>query len=123
MPNVLIIDDSATTRMFYRATLEAAGFEVDEAANGLEGLEKTMLAPFDLVIVDVNMPKMDGFSFVRLLRRSAEAASVPALIITTEAGAEDFRQGRLAGANFYLVKPVAQTELVRHVSVLTGAAM
>ena len=72
MPNVLIIDDSATTRLFYRETLEAAGFAVDEAINGLEGLEKTMTSPFDLIIVDINMPKMDGLTFLSELRKREE---------------------------------------------------
>ena len=76
---------------------------------------------FDLAIVDVNMPKMDGFSLVRSLRGSAPAvATLPVLVITTEAGQQDREDARSAGANFYLVKPVSEDDLVRHVSVLTG---
>ena len=116
-----MIDDSSLVRLYYRKVLEQAGFEVEQALNGLEALEKCLAHTFDLVIVDVNMPKMDGFSFVRSLRRSAEVTNVPALIITTEAGAEDFRQGRFAGANFYLVKPVSEDDLRRHAAALTGA--
>ena len=120
---ILVVDDSALVRLYYRQALEQAGFEVEQALNGIEALEKCLAAAFDLVIVDVNMPKMDGFSFVRSLRRSAaEIASVPALIITTEAGAEDLRQGRVAGANFYLVKPVSEDDLRRHAAILAGAA-
>ena len=119
---VLIVDDSSLVRMYYRAALEKAGFEVEQAMNGLEGMEKALAGRFDLLIVDVNMPKMDGFSFLRELRRSgAPAGSVPALVITTESGEQDVQEARIAGANFYLVKPVAERDLRSYVAVLTGA--
>ena len=120
---VLIIDDSSLVRLYYRSALEKAGFEVEQAINGIEAMERALSQPFDLVIVDVNMPRMDGFTFVRALRRVAtDVASLPALMISTEAEMQDIAAGRAAGANFYLVKPVAEAELVRHVCVLTGAA-
>jgi two-component system chemotaxis response regulator CheY len=121
-PRVLIVDDSSLVRMYYRAALEKAGFEVEQAMNGLEAMEKALAGRFDLLIVDVNMPKMDGFSFLRELRRcGAPAASVPALVITTESGEQDVQEARIAGANFYLVKPVAESELQSYVAVLAGA--
>jgi two-component system chemotaxis response regulator CheY len=102
--------------------LESAGFEVDQAINGIEAMEKVLAQMFDLVIVDVNMPRMDGFSFVRTLRGSASAiATLPALVITTEAGQQDREDARAAGANFYLVKPVSEADLLRHTAALTGA--
>jgi len=120
MPNVLIIDDSATTRMFYRATLESAGFAVDEAANGFEGLEKTMLAPFDLVIVDINMPKMDGLEFLAQLRRREEVRSLPAIVISTQQRAQDRARAHAAGANAYVVKPIDPQALVAYGRLMTG---
>jgi two-component system, chemotaxis family, chemotaxis protein CheY len=120
---VLIVDDSSLVRLYYRSALEKAGFEVEQAINGIEAMERTLSQPFDLVIVDVNMPRMDGFTFVRTLRRVAtDVASTPALMISTEAEMQDIAAARAAGANFYLVKPVSEVELVRHVCVLTGAA-
>jgi two-component system, chemotaxis family, chemotaxis protein CheY len=120
---VLIVDDSSLVRLYYRSALEKAGFEVEQAINGIEAMERALSQPFDLVIVDVNMPRMDGFTFVRALRRVAtDVASLPALMISTEAEMQDIAAARAAGANFYLVKPVAEAELVRHVCVLTGAA-
>jgi two-component system, chemotaxis family, chemotaxis protein CheY len=120
---ILIVDDSSLVRLYYRAALEKAGFEVEQAINGIEAMERTLSQPFDLVIVDVNMPRMDGFTFVRALRRIAtDVASMPALMISTEAEMQDIAAARAAGANFYLVKPVSEVELVRHVCVLTGAA-
>ena len=120
---VLIVDDSSLVRLYYRSALEKAGFEVEQAINGIEAMERTLSQPFDLVIVDVNMPRMDGFTFVRALRRIAtDVASLPALMISTEAEVQDVAAARAAGANFYLVKPVSEAELVRHACVLTGAA-
>jgi two-component system, chemotaxis family, chemotaxis protein CheY len=120
---VLVVDDSSLVRLYYRSALETAGFEVKQAINGIEAMEKVLSESFDLVIVDVNMPRMDGFTFLRSLRSSAAgAATLPALMISTESGEQDIAEARVAGANFYLVKPVAEVELVRHVCVLTGAA-
>ena len=120
-PRVLVVDDSSLVRLYYRDVLEKSGFDVDQAMNGLEAMERVLAQPFDLLIVDVNMPKMDGFSFLRELRRSkSEAAALPALIISTEAGREDAEEARPVGANFYLVKPVSEADLRDHVAVLTG---
>ncbi|HZX88570.1 MAG TPA: response regulator [Reyranella sp.] len=118
---ILIVDDASLVRRYYRDALERAGFEVNEALNGVEALEKLLCEPADLLIVDVNMPQMDGFTFLRALRRQAPPiASIPALVTSTEAGPHDRRAARSAGANFYLVKPVAQDTLVQHVSIMCG---
>ena len=86
---------------------------VDEALNGLEALEKLLVAPADLLIVDVNMPQMDGLTFLKALRRqAAPSPRLPPLVISTEAGSQDAAAARAAGANFYLVKPVGQEALV-----------
>ena len=120
---ILVVDDSSLVRLYYRSALEKAGFEVQQAINGIEAMERVLSQPFDLVIVDVNMPRMDGFTFLRALRRSAaDVAALPALIISTESEEQDLAEAKASGANFYLVKPVAEAELVRHVSVLAGIA-
>ena len=120
---VLVVDDSSLVRLYYRTALERAGFEVKKAINGIEAMEKVLSEPYDLVIVDVNMPRMDGFTFLRSLRSgAADVATLPALMISTESGVQDIG-ARMFGANFYLVKPVAEAELVRHVCVLTGATL
>ena len=116
---ILIVDDASLVRRFYRDALERAGFAVEEAFNGVEALEKVDAC--DLVIVDVNMPQMDGLTFIRALRRrSGPVSSLPTLITSTEAGAQDVQAGRVAGANFYLVKPVSQADLVEHVAMMCG---
>ena len=80
-----------------------------------------MSESFDLVIVDINMPQMDGFTFLKALRRqAAPISSIPALVISTEAGPQDMAAARSAGANFYLVKPVRPDTLVEHVTIMCG---
>ena len=119
---VLVIDDASLVRLYYRDALERAGYEVDEALNGLEALEKVLVEPADLLIVDVNMPQMDGFTFLKVLRRQAlRVSSIPALVTSTEAGPQDVAAARTAGANFYLVKPVTQEVLVEYAGLLSGA--
>ena len=119
---ILVIDDAALVRMYYRDALERAGFEVEEAFNGLEALEKLLAHPAELLIVDVNMPQMDGFTFLKVLRRQDSAVcGTPAIVISTEAGLQDRTAARAAGANFYLVKPVTPATLVAHVQLMSGA--
>jgi two-component system, chemotaxis family, chemotaxis protein CheY len=118
---VLVIDDAALVRLYYRDALERAGFEVDEALNGLEALEKLLIAPPDLMIVDINMPKMDGLTFLKVLRRQeGPVSSTPALVTSTEAAPQDFEAARAAGANLYLIKPIAQDSLIEYAAMLCG---
>ena len=119
---VLVVDDAGLVRMYYRDILERAGFEVDEALNGLEALEKLLARPADLLIVDVNMPQMDGVSFLSVLRRqTSPVGAIPAVMISTESAPQDLAAARSAGANYYLVKPVAPEVLVQYVGLLSGA--
>jgi two-component system, chemotaxis family, chemotaxis protein CheY len=119
---VLVIDDASLVRMYYRSALEGAGYEVAEALNGLEALEQLLVAHFDLVIVDVNMPRMDGLSFLQALRaKSLPLSSMPALVTSTEAAPQRVAAARAAGANFYLVKPLSPETLVQYASLLCGA--
>jgi two-component system, chemotaxis family, chemotaxis protein CheY len=119
---VLVVDDGITMRLFYRSVLEAAGFVVEEAINGVEGYEKVLTQPFDLMIVDINMPKMDGYSMLRAIRAIGAIQSTPAVTISTEAGDHDAIRAYESGANFYLVKPVAPDELTAAARLMTGIA-
>jgi len=119
---ILVIDDAALVRTYYRAALEAHEFVVEEALNGLEGLEKVLLQPFNLVIVDINMPQMDGITFLHTLRsRELPVSGIPILVISTEAGTQDMAAARRAGANYYLVKPIKQETLAEYAAVFCGA--
>ena len=121
MRRILIVDDAATVRMYHRNILEAAGYAVEEAVNGIEALEKSLQAPFDLYVVDINMPKLDGYGFLRELR-SQDMFQAPAIMVSTEAESNDHRQAYAAGANAYLVKPVRPEQLLIHVKLLIGEA-
>ena len=118
---VLVVDDAGLVRRYYRAALEPAGFEVAEALNGLEALERLLDSRFDLVIVDVNMPQMDGVTFLQTLRaKSLPLSSIPALVISTESAPQRVVAARAAGANFYIVKPLRAESLVQYASLLCG---
>ena len=119
MNRVLIVDDAATVRLYYRDTLEAGGFTVAEAVNGIEALEKALLHPFDLYVVDVNMPRLDGYGFLRELR-GRDLPQAPAIMITTEAELRDRDRAYAAGSNCYLAKPVKPGQLLDHVRQLLG---
>jgi len=119
MKRILIVDDAATVRMYHRDILEKAGYRVEEAINGIEALEKALSNPFDLYLVDVNMPKLDGMGFLRRLRQERVPHS-PAIMISTEAEFDDASAAFAAGANDYLVKPVKPIQLLAHVRLLLG---
>jgi len=116
---VLVVDDAATVRLYHSQLLTTAGFEVSEAVNGLEAVESAMTTDFDLFLVDVNMPIMDGYACVQTLRGDSVGTSAPIIMISTEAGAEDADRAYAAGANLYMVKPVKGDRLVRMVGILT----
>ncbi len=120
--HILVVDDASLVRRYYRDCLEAAGCTVDEALNGLEALEKLLVSRADLLIVDINMPKMDGLTFLRRLRcQTLPLSATPALVTSTEAAPRDVAAARAAGANFYLVKPIGRETLGRFVALLCGA--
>ena len=119
--SVLVVDDASLVRLYYRSILQGAGYQVEEALNGLEALEKLLSISVDLLIVDVNMPQMDGFTFLDLLRQKERSiASIPALVTSTESRDIDIEAARKAGANYYLVKPVEREVLLEYVALLCG---
>jgi two-component system chemotaxis response regulator CheY len=119
MSRILVVDDAATVRMYHRCILESAGYGVEEAVNGIEALEKSLLNPFDLYIVDINMPKLDGFGFLRELRRE-DIPQAPAIVVSTEAADNDELAAYRAGANCYLIKPIKPQQLLTHARLLLG---
>jgi two-component system chemotaxis response regulator CheY len=105
MVRILAVDDSPTMRRMVSATLSAAGYSVQQAADGCEALELARREAFDLVVTDINMPNMDGIQLIEQLRALEGYKSVPLLVLTTEANAQRKTQGRRAGATGWLVKP------------------
>jgi two-component system chemotaxis response regulator CheY len=121
MKQILIVDDAATVRMFHRNILEAAGYIVEEAVNGIEAIEKALAKPFSLYIVDVNMPKLDGYGFLKEIR-SQDINQAPAIVVSTESDAKDKELAYICGANDYLIKPTKPEELLVHIKLLIGGA-
>ena len=105
MHSILAVDDSASMRQMVAFTLKGAGYNVIEAADGQEALDKARGETVDLVLTDQNMPRMDGITLVQNLRGLATYAATPILILTTESGDEMKAKGRAAGATGWLVKP------------------
>jgi two-component system, chemotaxis family, chemotaxis protein CheY len=109
---ILAVDDSASMRQMVRYTLEGAGYKVIQAADGVEALELAKSRPADLVLTDVNMPRMDGLTLVRELRSLQSYKFTPMLVLTTESGQETKQRGKQAGATGWIVKPFNPEQLL-----------
>lgn len=105
MKTVLIVGDSASLRLALRITLTGAGYEVIEAANGQEALQKLSVKHVHLIITDINMPNLDGIEFVRELKRQPAHRFTPVIMLTVESEQEQIKLGRDAGARAWIVKP------------------
>ena len=112
MHSILAVDDSASMRQMVSFTLKNAGYNVVEAVDGQDALEKANTRDFDLVLNDQNMPRMDGLGLTRKLRANPKFKSTPILILTTESSDEMKQAGRGAGATGWLVKPFDPVKLV-----------
>jgi two-component system chemotaxis sensor kinase CheA len=102
--HILVVDDSLTTRMVEQGILESAGYEVDIARSGEEALDKMRARPYGLLLVDVEMPGMDGFEFVSRTRADPVLREIPAVLVTSRNSPEDRIRGEQAGARAYIVK-------------------
>jgi two-component system chemotaxis sensor kinase CheA len=119
---ILVVDDSLTTRMLERSILESAGYEVDLAASGEEGLKMAHLRSYSLFLTDIDMPGIDGFTFVARTRADPSLSHVPAILVSSRAGAEDRQRGVEVGASAYVVKgEFDQEELLAHIRKLVPA--
>ena len=118
--SVLAVDDSASIRQMVAFTLKNAGYEVVEAADGMDGLAKAKARGFDLVLTDQNMPRMDGLTLVKSLRAIAQYRTTPILILTTESSDAMKAQGKAAGATGWLVKPFDPQKLLDVVKKVIG---
>ena len=109
---VLAIDDSRTMRNLLNATLSAAGFEVDLAEDGEDGLRRFDQSDPDVIITDINMPRLDGFGFIEGARDRTRERVVPILVLTTESAPEMKARAKSAGATGWIVKPFDEEKLV-----------
>lgn len=112
MTTILAVDDSASMRQMVSFTLRGAGFNVVEAGDGQQALEKARQTVFDLVLSDVNMPVMDGIDLVKNLRVLPEYKFTPILMLTTESAGDKKMEGKSAGATGWLIKPFNPEQLL-----------
>jgi chemotaxis protein histidine kinase CheA len=119
--SILVVDDSVNTREIERGVLEAYGYSVTLAGDGLEALEKAGEAKYDAIVTDVEMPRMDGFTFTERLRQDETYKDTPIILVTSRDKEEDKRRGIKVGANAYIVKGAFdQTNLVETIRNLVG---
>ncbi len=109
---VLTVDDSRTMRDMLMLALTEAGFKVVQAVDGIDGLEALDAANADVIITDINMPRMDGFGFIEGVRANQRHRGTPILVLTTESDAEKKARARAAGATGWIVKPFNPEKLV-----------
>ena len=118
--SILAIDDSASIRQMVGFTLKSSGYEVVEAVDGMDGLDKAKGKTFNLILTDQNMPRMDGLTLIKSLRGLPQYKTVPILMLTTESSDAMKQQGRAAGATGWLVKPFDPQKLVEVVKKVIG---
>lgn len=112
---ILAVDDSPSMRQLVRGTLAGAGYELTQRADGIEALEYAKEHSADLVLTDVNMPRMDGIALARELRALPEYQGIPILLLTTESSPELKKQAREAGVTGWIVKPFSPADLLASV--------
>ena len=118
---ILTVDDSASMRQMVKITLSGAGYQVAEADNGADGLTKAKASPANMVVTDLNMPVMDGLTFIRELRKLPEYRGVPIIFLSTESDAGVKQQAKEAGATGWIVKPFQAEQLLAVVKKVLGS--
>lgn len=118
MAIVMVVDDSKTVRSYHGSLLKDEGVELLEAENGMEALEKSIDVEVGLYLVDVNMPVMDGYTFVSELRKQPSKKDVPVIMITTQAQQEDKIDAFKHGANLFETKPIKPDRLKSYLELL-----
>ncbi|MGF1478060.1 MAG: response regulator [Cyanophyceae cyanobacterium] len=112
-PTVMVVDDSATVRRFLALALERAGYRVEQAKNGQDGLEKLQRQPVQAVVCDLEMPGVDGYSFLSQVRASPDYQTLPVIILTSRSSDQHRSRAMELGANAYVVKPYKEPELLQ----------
>ncbi len=120
MASILAVDDSASMRQMVSFTLKGAGYEVIEAVDGVDALNKAKGKAVNLVITDVNMPNMDGITLISELRKLPAYKFIPLLMLTTESGMDKKQAGKAAGATGWIVKPFNPDQLLGTVKKVLG---
>lgn len=109
---ILTVDDSPTVRQMVGLTLRDAGYEVVEAVDGVDALRRMEQEPVDMLITDLNMPRMDGVGLIKPVRENPANRFIPIIMLTTESHAEKKLAGKVAGASGWIVKPFKPEQLL-----------
>jgi len=117
---IMTVDDSASVRLMVKFTLSELGFEIIEAINGIDALQKLEKKQAHMLITDVNMPEVDGISLVRKVRENPLYRFIPIIILTTESREGKKREGKQAGATGWIVKPFRPEQLIAVVKKVMG---
>lgn len=117
---ILAVDDSASIRQMVTFTLTSAGYDVTDAVDGMDGVDKAKLKKFDLILPDQNMPRMEGLALIKALRALPQYSSTPMLMLTTESSDAMKAAGKQAGATGWLVKPFDPQKLIDVVKKVIG---
>lgn len=120
MAKILAVDDSASMRQMVSFTLQGAGYDVIEASDGQDALDKAKGGPVDLVLSDVNMPVMDGIALIKNLRALPTYKYTPILMLTTESAGDKKAEGKAAGATGWIVKPFNPDQLLNTIKKVLG---
>ena len=115
MSKILVVDDSKTMQESIQFFLEENDYEVKTANNGQEGLDASNADKYDLIITDINMPVMDGITFIQEVRKTVNGKFVPILVLTTESQGSMINKGKEAGATGWIVKPFQKDKLIKAV--------
>jgi two-component system, chemotaxis family, chemotaxis protein CheY len=118
---IMIIDDSTSLRQVVSITLTEAGYQVQEACDGQDAVSKLKGQKVHLMICDVNMPNMDGITFLKTVRTLPEYKFTPVIMLTTEAGEDKKKEGQAAGARAWMIKPFKPDQLLGAVAKLVLA--
>jgi two-component system chemotaxis response regulator CheY len=112
MSKILIVEDSASMRQLASFTLKSAGYEITEASDGQEGLQKAKADKFDAILTDMNMPIKSGLEMTQELRATPNYKATPIIMLTTESSAEEKQKGKAAGVTGWIVKPFQPNKLL-----------
>lgn len=119
---LLLVDDSLSIRKFVGKMLESAGYQVDTAVDGEDGLRKASTFPYSMILTDLEMPKLNGFEVIQALRRRSETRETPVVVMTTRAGDKHRQMAINIGASSYIAKPVEERMLLQEVERWVGPA-
>ena len=115
---ILVVDDEETTRKFLRIHLVKCGHEVSEAADGQQAIDQLRKDRFDLIILDIAMPKRNGWEVLQEVRSHSGTKNIPVVILTAKNEDEDMFKGYEAGANYYITKPFTKSQLLFAINLI-----